>query len=314
MENNVENKLTFGKEIGQKYKLIEKIGEGSFGVVYKGITIKNNELVAIKLEDISNKAKIIHNEAKILKYLSGVNYVPKLKWYGTFDNYRYIVIPLLGKSLMDYKEILKTLQMKTCLILLKKLINIIKDIHNKGILYRDIKPENFLVDINNTNNLYIIDFGLAKPYLDSNNEHVKINNNHQCTGTIRYSSIHIHQGYNHSRRDDLISIVYMIQYLFFGKLPWSGLKIDNMKEKYAKIKEIKQNEFNKINDSLELNDPIDSVDSVDSTDSTIINIILKYCYNLKFNECPKYNTLISLINKHLINKFNTKHEELEWNI
>ena len=171
MENNVENKLTFGKEIGQKYKLIEKIGEGSFGVVYKGITIKNNELVAIKLEDISNKAKIIHNEAKILKYLSGVNYVPKLKWYGTFDNYRYIVIPLLGKSLMDYKEILKTLQMKTCLILLKKLINIIKDIHNKGILYRDIKPENFLVDINNTNNLYIIDFGLAKPYLDSNNEH-----------------------------------------------------------------------------------------------------------------------------------------------
>ena len=203
---------------------------------------------------------------------------------------------------MDYKEILKKLQMKTCLILLKKIINIIKDIHNKGILYRDIKPENFLVDINNTNNLYIIDFGLAKTYLDSNNEHIKIDNNHHCTGTIRYSSIYIHQGYNHSRRDDLISIVYMIQYLFSGMLPWSGLKIDIIKEKYAKIKEIKQNEFNKINELDE------------SDNSNIFNILLFYCYNLKFKETPNYDILISLINKTFKNNFNTNDEVLEWNI
>ena len=302
MENNIENELKFGKEIGQKYKLIEKIGEGSFGMVYKGITIKNNELVAIKIEDISNKTKILHNEAKIIKYLSNINYIPKLKWYGTFDKYRYIVIPLLGKSLMDYKEILKTFQLKTCLILLKKIINIIKDIHNKGILYRDIKPENFLVDRNNTNDLYIIDFGLAKTYLDSHNKHIEIDNNGHHTGTIRYSSIHIHQGYNHSRRDDLIAIIYMIQYLLIGKLPWSGLKIDTIKERYAKIKEIKQNEFNKIN---ELDD---------SNELSVFNIILLYCYNLKFQETPNYSILISLIQKALKNNSDSKDEVLEWNI
>ena len=302
MENNIENELKFGKEIGQKYKLIEKIGEGSFGIVYKGITIKNNELVAIKIEDISKKSKLLHNEAKVLKYLSSINYVPKLKWYGTFDNYRYIAISLLGKSLMDYKEILKTFQLQTCLSLMKKIINIIKDIHNKGMLYRDIKPENFLVDMNNTSNLYIIDFGLAKTYLDSNNEHIDINRNNHQTGTIRYSSIHIHQGYNHSRRDDLIAITYMIQYLFHGKLPWSSLKIENITEKYNKIKEIKQWELKKMNDSN------------DSNDSNVINIIMNYCYQLKFKEKPNYDILISLINKTLKNNFNTNDEVLEWNI
>ena len=94
----------------------------------------------------------------------------------------------------------------------------------------------------------------------------------------------------------------MIQYLFHGKLPWSSLKIENITEKYNKIKEIKQWELKKMNDSN------------DSNDSNVINIIMNYCYQLKFKEKPNYDILISLINKTLKNNFNTNDEVLEWNI
>lgn len=275
---NEQNKqIDFNKIIGQKYKLVEQIGEGNFGLVFKGINIKNNELVAVKIEDNSANKKVLNNEAKILKHLSGLDCVPKLKWFGVFDNYRFIVIQLLGKTLLDYKKIKSVLSLHICIPIFEQLINIFKDIHDKGIVYRDIKPENFLFDLNNLNKIYIIDFGLSTSYLDSDNKHIELDKDGHYTGTIRYSSLNIHSGYNHSRRDDLISLGYMILYLMTEKLPWMGIDGDNIKKKYDAIKKIKEKEIN----------------------NTIFNSYFKHCYNLNFKEKPDYHLLIKSINKKL---------------
>ena len=66
--NNQDKQIDFNKIIGQKYKLVEQIGEGNFGLVFKGINIKNNELVAVKIEDNTADKKVLNNEAKILKH------------------------------------------------------------------------------------------------------------------------------------------------------------------------------------------------------------------------------------------------------
>ena len=190
--NELVKTIDFNKVIGQKYKLIEQIGKGNFGLVFKAINIKNNELVAVKIEDRLANKKVLNNEAKILKHLSDLDCVPKLKWFGVFDNHRYIVLQLLGKTLYDYKKLKNILSLHICIPIFEKIINIFKYIHEKGIVYRDIKPENFLFDLDNLNKIYIIDFGLSTSYLDANNKHIELDKSGHYTGTIRYSSLNIH--------------------------------------------------------------------------------------------------------------------------
>ena len=91
----------------------------------------------------------------------------------------------------------------------------------------------------------------------------------------------------------------MMLYLLDGFLPWCGLKIENIKEKYNKIKEIKQEKLLEYKNLKRQN---------------VFHIILIYCYDFKFHQTPNYDILISLINKSLNNNCNTNDEVLEWNI
>jgi serine/threonine protein kinase len=68
--------------IGNKYKLLEKIGEGAFGSIYKGENIRTRELVAIKVEPIKNNTKLLKNESIIYQYLINNEGLPNVKWFG----------------------------------------------------------------------------------------------------------------------------------------------------------------------------------------------------------------------------------------
>jgi serine/threonine protein kinase len=70
--------------------------------------------------------------------------------------------------------------------------------------------------------LHIIDFGLSKFYRKGD-KHVINTNDKSMVGTMRYVSTHVHDGCVYSRRDDIISILYVAIYLLKGKLPWCGL-------------------------------------------------------------------------------------------
>lgn len=257
--------------IENKYNinLKDKLGEGSFGVIYKGINKNTNKHVAIKIEDKSKS--LLKNEAKIYNILNNINGVPKLRSYGSVNCFNYMVIDYIGESLEKYKLKNKIqLSLNNVKNIGLQIIDIIEKIHNNGIIHRDIKPENFLIF---KDKIYIIDFGLSKLYV-KNNKHVLKREIKHIIGNIRYSSINIHNNISPSRRDDIESIIYILIYLLNGTLPWEMNK--NIKD----IGDIKKDEntFKKI----KLN--------------TNLILLLKYVRKLKYSEKPNYNYIKNKIN------------------
>ena len=90
--------------INKKYSILGKIGEGSFGFIYKGENIRTRELVAIKVEPIEHELKLLKNESIIYQFLNNIPGVPSVKWYGKDEKNYYMVINLLGESLQLIKN------------------------------------------------------------------------------------------------------------------------------------------------------------------------------------------------------------------
>ena len=95
--------------------------------------------------------------------------------------------------------------------------------HDHNILHRDLKPDNLMLgdNWNNSNQIFMIDFGLAKRWKnDETGEHIPFYENVGTCGTLRYESTYSMKAMTKSRRDDLISIGYMLIYFLKGSLPW----------------------------------------------------------------------------------------------
>lgn len=120
-------------------------------------------------------------------------------------------------------------------MLATQMISCVEYVHKHKYIHRDIKPDNFAMGVGeNSNKVYIIDFGLSKKFVDSNNRHIRNCSGKSLTGTARYASINALEGKEQSRRDDMESLFYVWIYLLRGKLPWMGLPAKGNK-KYEAI-------------------------------------------------------------------------------
>jgi serine/threonine protein kinase len=237
------------KLIANKYRIINKIGSGSFGFIFKGINVRTNEKVAIKIENVSDELKLLKHESNVYRILSNIVGVPKIKWYGKDELYYYMVIDLYGKSLQDLIDIKNKLSFKTTLQIGINILNILMKIHDVGFVHRDIKPENFLLTLDKPTKICLIDFGLSKLYV-INNKHIDFKYKKKFLGTLNFASINSHNFCEQSRRDDLESLSYMLLYFYFGELEWINKEtniIENFEIENTNIKEQKETLIKRIN-------------------------------------------------------------------
>jgi len=254
-----------------KYTILKEINRGAFGNIYLGVNKSTSDKVAIKIENKENS--LIINEARIYKLLEKTSGVPKLRMYLNDDKYNYLIIDLLGESLYSLKSNSSFFLSNDIIYKIgTKLINIINDIHNIGIVHRDIKPQNILFD-KFYEKIYLIDFGFAKKIINS--AHIKERKISNIIGSPNYISINVHNLIEPSRRDDIISIIYILFYLLLNELPWKN-------KSNEETMRVKKNLINQ-SDLIYIKKYKNLID------------ILIYLEKLNFSSKPNYNYILEML-------------------
>ena len=295
--NNNFNLYTLKKEFKTFGDFIffkeEQIGSGSFGEVLYGMNKNQNVEVAVKLVTSDTTAKAIKKEIYFTKLLEKEIGFPRLYDSGIHETKKIIIESLLGPSLDKlFKYCQKTFPIKTVCRIGKEIINRLQSMHKKGLIHRDLKPNNltwgnfsskynnnysnkkFILD-NDITTIYLIDFGLSCSYIGAHNgKHYKYEEGYNFVGTLRYASINSHKGIRQSRRDDLESMMYILIYFLKGKLPWQDIKAKQKQERQEKILEKKQNT---------------SISELCQNLPSQFNTLLEYSKKLGFDQNPDYN-------------------------
>ncbi|KAI9354357.1 CK1/CK1/CK1-G protein kinase [Zopfochytrium polystomum] len=299
--------------VGMHYKVGKKIGEGSFGIIYEGVNIINNQPIAIKFEPRKSDAPQLRDEYRTYKILAHSVGIPNVYYYGQEGLHNILCMDLLGPSLEDMFDLCnRRFSVKTVCMAAKQMITRVQTVHEKNLIYRDIKPDNFLIDpfgvVSNhspqnphsASQIYMVDFGMAKLYRDPKTKtHIPYREKKSLSGTARYMSINTHLGREQSRRDDLESLGHVFMYFLRGSLPWQGLKAATNKQKYEKIGEKKQ--------TTPIKELCDGYPEE-------FSLYLRYVRDLKFEEQPDYDYLRGLMNKVLVRNGEVDDGVFDWMI
>lgn len=258
------------------FSIIEQIGEGAFGIVYKCIEKTNNTIYCIKIE--KNNLNLLSKEGILYQFLDKKkSLIPKFYYCGNISLNEKTVFSLVTEyyntDISNYFNLFKNNLYKV-LSLGYQMISVIESIHKQNVLHRDIKPENILI-LNADKDDFIVkltDLGLCKNFIDNDGYHIQFRKNISPIGSLRFCSINSNKGYELSRRDDIYSLIYLLLYLYDGKVEWQNKNNDEI----IKLKE-------QIN--------IDKKHSL----FFIVKAILKHIDTLDFEEKPNYKYLKSML-------------------
>ena len=214
MENYV------GKRLDGRYEVQEIIGVGGMAVVYKAYDSIDDRVVAVKIlkdEFLANEEfrRRFKNESKAIAVLSHPNIVKVFDVsYG--DRLQYIVMEYIeGITLKEYIEQVKTVSWKESIHFITQILRALQHAHDKGIVHRDIKPQNIMLVQNG--NIKVTDFGIAR---FSRSETRTMSDN--AIGSVHYISPEQARGDITDDKADIYSVGVVLYEMLTGQVPFQS--------------------------------------------------------------------------------------------
>ncbi len=233
LETRLKEELYFapGASFGPRYRIIEEIGRGGMGRVYKAEDVELGTVVALKMirpEYSSSRTMIAHfkKETLLARSVSHENVV-RTHDLGEVGPVRYISMDYIkGGNLDDLIRTSGQLSPETALRLIEQVCEALAAAHAKGIVHQDLKPQNILVD--HSGKAYITDFGLARtlsgPSLEKSGK---------IYGTPQYLAPEQARGGKADERSDIYAVGVILYEMLTGKLPFRASTIEGYAEKHA---------------------------------------------------------------------------------
>ncbi len=209
-----------GQVFDKRYRILKVIGMGGMAVVFEATDLLMRRNVAVKmLKDEINKdvqsVKRFINESKAVAMLSHPNIV-NIYDVSVKEDLKYIVMELVeGVTLKNYILKKGTLSYSEVLSITEQILLALEHAHQKGIVHRDIKPQNIMMLKNGS--IKVADFGIAKL---PNAETVTMTD--KAIGTVFYISPEQASGKTIDRRSDIYSLGVTMYEMATGKLPFTA--------------------------------------------------------------------------------------------
>lgn len=205
----------------RNYKILEKIGEGGMGTVYKAQHLSLNRTIAIKSlnKNFSSNSEIISrfkNEAKILSDLQHPNIITLYDYIEDETGYYLIMEYFEGMTLEYYiRNVIHAIPETQAILIFEQLLSGFAYAHGQGVIHRDIKPSNIL--INSKQKIKILDFGIAK--MKEGNLQTQSGTR---LGTFLYMSPEQIQNHSIDHRTDIYSLGVVLWEMVTGKCPYDA--------------------------------------------------------------------------------------------
>ena len=300
----------------QKYKVLSRLGDGSYGTVYLAINIITKQNFAMKKINKVKENEIddmeIKNEIDILSKLDHPNIVKIIEFYSTPKAY-YIITDFCSCGEL-YNQLKHEYTENQLAVLFYQVLSGLSYLHSKNIVHRDLKLENILISEiekdNNTNDKYfwvkIIDFGTAKIFEKNKNEKAVVGSSYYIAPEV------LHKNYN--EKCDTWSIGVILYMLIVGKAPFDGQNDEEI------IENIEKGEYNSkhkklLNSSFEVQDLLKKLLEINVNKRLSSSDALKHSWFKKFNAKSLYSNIeeskiIIYLNRLRHFKINSKFQQM----
>jgi len=212
--------LPTGSLFGGRYQIIEQLGRGGMGRVYRAVDTKTREEVAVKLirPDIAQDKKTLErfvNEIKLAHRISHRN-IGKMYHLGEDQGLHYITMEYVpGEDLKSFIRRSRRLDISTTVAIAKQVCSGLSEAHDSGIVHRDLKPSNIMID--KEGNAKILDFGIARAVGT-----LGVTAEGSVIGTPEYMSPEQVDGQEADRRSDIYSFGVILFEMVTGRLPFAA--------------------------------------------------------------------------------------------
>uniref|UniRef100_A0A0K0DIY7 non-specific serine/threonine protein kinase n=1 Tax=Angiostrongylus cantonensis TaxID=6313 RepID=A0A0K0DIY7_ANGCA len=152
--------------------------------------------------------------------------IPEITAMGTCSMGHFFIMELVGRNLSDLRRQLphRRLSPGTLYRAMLQVTHALSLVHGAGFLHRDLKPSNCCIGVDHVTRIYLLDYGLARQYIDSSGLMRKPRESIGMRGTLRYVSLEAHARHDLGPSHDLVALLYSIIELGDGRLPWSKMR------------------------------------------------------------------------------------------